>query len=165
MSRFENKIDKIVSDFKELSRNIRVDILSSEYVSNIELNLGSKVKIKSLGSVSNKDNRTVLIQIWDITSIKKIVKELDSKNLGLSITCSGNQIFLIYPPLSEERRKEIVSKFKEDLEDYKVRIRNARRDVIKTNPELKNKVQDYVDISIGGLQKLYDSKRETIIKG
>lgn len=165
MSRFENNIDKIVSDFKALSRNIRVDILSAEYISNIELNLGSKVKIKSLGSVSNKDNRTVLIQIWDITSIKKIVKELDSKNLGLSITCSGNQIFLISPPLSEERRKEIVSKFKEDLEVYKVRIRNVRRDVIKTNPELKNKVQDYVDTSINRLQELYDSKRETIIKG
>lgn len=165
MSRFENKIDKIVSDFEELSRNIRVDILSAEFVSNIELNLGSKVKIKSLGSVSNKDNRTVLVQIWDISSTKKILKELESKNLGLSITCSDNQIFLIAPPLSEERRKEIVSKFKEDLEDYKVRIRNVRRDVIKTKPELKNKVQNYVDTSIGRLQELYDSKQETIIKG
>lgn len=164
MSGFENKIDKIVSDFEKLSRNIRVDILSSEYVSNIELCLGSNIKIKSLGSVSNKDNRTVMIQIWDITSTKKIVKELDSKNLGLSITCSSNQIFLVAPPLSEERRKEIVSKFKEDLEDYKVRIRNVRRDIIKTNPELKNKVQDYVDTSIGRLQELFNLKQE-IIKG
>ena len=165
MGRFENKIDKIISDFEKLTRNVRVDILSAEYVSNIELNFGTKIKIKNLGSVSNKNNRTVVIQIWDLSSIKKIVKELDSKNLGLSITCSGNQIFLIAPPLSEERRMEIVSKFKEDLEDYKVRIRNVRRDVIKTNPELKNKIQDYVDSSICKLQEYYNLKQEIIIKG
>ena len=163
MARFENKIDYIVSDFEDLSKNIRVDILSSEYISNLEIYLDSKVKIKHLGSCSNQDSRTVVIQIWDPKSIKKILKELESKNLGLSISCSGNQIFLTAPPLSLEIRKEIISSFKKDLEDYKVRIRNVRREVIKSNPELKNKVQEYVDSSICKLQNIFNLKQDIIL--
>lgn len=159
--KFEKRMDLVVSEFLEYSKTIRTDILSAEYISKLEIELESKTKIGHIASCSNKDSKTVLISLWD-GSTKKVIKELESKNLGFNISGSENQIIVSSPPLSLERRNEIVDNLKTSLEEYKIKVRNIRRDIIKSNPELKKKAQSHTDESILKLHEVFRLKQDTI---
>ena len=89
---------------------------------------GTPTPIDQVSSVSTPDPKTINIQPWEKTMLKEIEKAITNANLGLTPQNTGEIIRLNVPPLTEERRKELVKKVKEETEKAKVAVRNVRRD-------------------------------------
>jgi ribosome recycling factor len=120
---------------------------------------GSPTPVRQIASVSVQDGQTLVIQPFDKTQIATIEKSISKSDLGLTPNNDGSVIRLTVPPLSEERRKELVKMVKKFGEDGKVAIRNVRRDGTDDVDKLKKSenlpeddVRRYQDI----IQKLTD---------
>ena len=92
---------------------------------------GSMTPIQQVGSISSPEPRMLVIQPWDATILKEIEKAINKSELGISPQNDGKVIRLNFPPLTEERRKELLKKAKAAGENAKVSVRNARRDGIE----------------------------------
>ncbi|MBK6910081.1 MAG: ribosome recycling factor [bacterium] len=89
---------------------------------------GAEMPLSQMANISTPDARTILIQPWDKTTLKDIEKAIQKSDLGLNPGNDGQQIRLTLPPLTEERRKELVKVVKKYTEEAKTAIRNVRRD-------------------------------------
>ena len=91
---------------------------------------GSPTPIRQIASISSPDPRTLLIQPWDNSTLKLIEKAILTSELGINPQNDGRVIRLVFPQLTEERRKELAKQVKKYGEDAKVAIRNVRRDAV-----------------------------------
>ena len=89
---------------------------------------GAMVPLSQAANVSVSDYRTLMIQIWARDMVSKIEKAIINSDLGLTPNTAGQNIHINLPPLTEERRKEMVKVVKKEGEDAKVAVRNIRRD-------------------------------------
>jgi ribosome recycling factor len=114
---------------------------------------GANTPINQLGNVSTPDSRTISIQPWDRSLLQAIEKAIMASNIGLTPQNDGETIRMFLPPLSEERRKDLVKQVKAYAEQCKVAIRNIRRD---TNEAIKKLQKDGLaeDIAKGGEDKV-----------
>jgi ribosome recycling factor len=114
---------------------------------------GATTPINQLGNVSTPDSRTISIQPWDRSLLQAIEKAIMASNIGLTPQNDGETIRMFLPPLSEERRKDLVKQVKAYAEQSKVAIRNIRRD---TNEAIKKLQKDGLaeDIAKGGEDKV-----------
>ena len=92
---------------------------------------GSQTPVSGVASVTVPDAKTVLIQPWDKNMIRLIEKAIIDSNIGLTPSNNGEQIRLSIPPLTEERRKELVKQVKGVGENARISLRNARRDAVE----------------------------------
>jgi len=90
---------------------------------------GNLVPINQVGNISTPDAKTITVQPWEKSMLQAIEKGIIIANLGLNPTNDGNLVRINLPPLTEERRKEIVKKVKGESEQAKVAIRNIRKDI------------------------------------
>ena len=93
---------------------------------------GTMTPLMQVSSVSSPDARTILIQPWEKTMIAPIEKAILAANIGFNPQNNGETVRISVPPLTEERRKELVKQCKQEGETAKVSIRNARRDTIES---------------------------------
>lgn len=91
---------------------------------------GTPTPIQQIASISVPDPRSLLIQPWDGSALKNIEKAILASDLGINPQNDGKSIRLIFPQLTEERRKELVKQVKKYAEDSKVAVRNIRRDAM-----------------------------------
>ena len=84
-----------------------------------------------MASVTVPDAKTILIQPWDKNLIRAIEKAIIDSNIGLTPSNNGEQIRLSIPPLTEERRKELVKQVRQEAETARISLRNARRDAVE----------------------------------
>lgn len=98
---------------------------------------GSMVPISQTASVNTQDARTIVIQPWEKSLLTPIEKAIQSANMGLNPQNDGVIIRIIIPPLTEERRKELVKAAKSENEEAKVGIRNARKDAMENVKRLQ----------------------------
>ena len=91
---------------------------------------GSVVPLKQVGAVSVPDARTLSVTVWDKSQLKAVEKAIVEANLGLNPMNDGQMIRIPIPPLSEERRNEIIRIANRFTEDARVSVRNARRDAM-----------------------------------
>lgn len=96
---------------------------------------GTVVALQSLGSITASDGRTLVIQPWDSQVVKAIEKALTQANLGASPVVDGNTIRLAFPPLSEERREELVKRVNQKSEETKMRGKSLREDCLRAIKE------------------------------
>jgi len=101
---------------------------------------GTPTPLKQVANLGIPENRLITIQPWDVSHIKDIERAIISSDLGLTPSNDGKLIRLPIPPLSEERRKELVKLSKKYGEETKVQIRNCRRD---GNDALKKRQKDH----------------------
>jgi len=87
--------------------------------------------INQLGTISVPEPRVIVIQPWDAQILKEIEKEIQKSDIGINPNNDGKVIRLVFPPLTEERRKELTKLAKKYGEDAKVAIRSIRRDGIE----------------------------------
>ncbi len=99
---------------------------------------GSEVPIGQAANVSNSDARTLTIQPWDKSMVAVIEKAIINSDLGITPTSAGDVIRISLPPLTEERRKDLVKIVKSEGENAKVAIRNIRRDANTAIKKLLN---------------------------
>lgn len=98
---------------------------------------GSMSPINQIGNISVVDAQCLMISPWDKSLLKSVEKAIQLSNIGINPTNDGNVIRLVFPMLTEERRKELVKQVKKMGEDGKVAIRNIRRDVLDQFKKLK----------------------------
>jgi len=119
---------------------------------------GSVVPLNNVASVSTPDARTIAIRPWDKNTLRTIEKAIIDSSLGIMPENNGEIIRISIPPLTEERRKQLVKQCSKEVETAKISVRNARRDCIDS---LKKAVKDGMpeDVQKDGeekVQKLHD---------
>ena len=137
------KTDKTVSVLNGEYVTIRAGRANPHILDKVQVDYyGTPTPINQVGNLSVQDGRCLVISPWDASMLKVIEKQLLAENLGITPSNDGKVIRLVFPALTEERRKEIVKQIKKMAEDAKVAVRNVRRDAMdvlkkmKTNKEL-----------------------------
>ena len=162
--KMEKTLDVLASDFAAVRAgraNAQVlDRITVEYY-------GQPSLINQVGTVSSPDPRTLVIQPWDGSLLKKIEKAIQTSDLGINPQNDGKAIRLTFPQLTEERRKELVKQIRKYAEGGKVAIRNIRRDAMETfkkKQKASELTEDDLKIAEKDLQKLTDDSCKEIDK-
>lgn len=128
---FESKMKKTASVLTEQYDSVRAGKANPAVLDRITVDYyGSPTPIQQIASVSTPDARSLLIQPWDGSVLKGIEKAILASDLGINPQNDGRVIRLVFPQLTEERRKELTKQVKKYGEDAKVAIRNVRRDAV-----------------------------------
>ena len=126
---FEAKMNKSLSAYKENLSTIRAGRATPDVLKKIEVDYyGSPTAISSIAEIKVADARTLTITAWDKSAMKGIEKAILTSDLGINPQNDGSCIRLTFPPMTEERRRELSKQISKLGEDAKVAIRNIRRD-------------------------------------
>ena len=126
---------------------------------------GVPTPLKNMASITVPEARILAISVWDQSQIKNVIKAITAADLGVNPNEDGKTIRLIFPMLTEERRKEIVKSIKKIAEESKIAIRNARRDAmdmikdLEKDGEISEDERKSFEVEI---QKLIDSACERV---
>ena len=157
---FESKMKKTCESLSTQLAGIRAGRANAAVLDQIQVEYyGSMSPIQQVASVSSPDPRSLVIQPWDKSLLKGIEKAILSSDLGINPQNDGICIRLVFPPLTEERRKDLVKQTKKYGEDAKVAIRNIRRDAIdkyKKQQKASEMTEDDYKDAEKGIQKLTD---------
>ena len=126
------RMQKAVDFLEESLANIRAGKASVNVLNGVFVDYyGSQTPVSGVASVTVPDAKTILIQPWDKNMIRLIEKAIIDSNIGLTPSNNGESIRLSMPPLTEERRKELVKQSKGEAENARISLRNARRDAVE----------------------------------
>ncbi|UCD09740.1 MAG: ribosome recycling factor [Dehalococcoidales bacterium] len=137
----EDKMHKASDGLAKDLATIRTGRATPNILDNVKVDYaGVSTQLNHMAGISVPDARLLVIQPWDRNSIRDIEKAILSSDLGLNPTSDGKVIRITIPPLSEERRQELIKVVHKRVEERKVTIRNLRRDALNELKELeKNK--------------------------
>ena len=138
-SRMDKAIENLIANFNTL----RTGRANAALLDNIYCDYyGEKMPIKDISMISVPEPRQLLIAPYDAGDLKAIVAAINMSDIGINPSVDGKQIRLIIPPLTEDRRKELVKKAKNYTEETKVAIRNIRRDAMEQIKKDKDYTED-----------------------
>lgn len=160
LNQFETKMGKTVSALETELNAIRAGRANPHILDKITVDYyGQPTPIQQVGTISVPEARMIQIAPWDTSLLKAIEKAILASDIGINPSNDGKVIRLIFPELTEDRRKELCKDVKKKGEDAKVAIRNIRRDAIdvfkkaeKANEISEDELKDYED----DIQKLTD---------
>jgi len=156
---FDEKMTKTVSVLEQEYASIRAGRASASVLNKLVVDYyGAATPINQMAAVSVSEARILVIQPWDRSTLKNIEKAILASDIGINPQNDGTAIRLVFPPLTEERRKELSKKVEKTAEDSKVAIRSIRRDAIEkykamkkaseiTEDDLKNYEKDIQDLT------------------
>ena len=131
------RMDKSIESTRHEFNSVRTGRASAALLDRITIDYyGTATPLKNLATIGTPESRLLTVQPFDPTSLKSIEKAIQESDLGLQPSNDGKLIRLPIPPLTEERRKELVRVVRRYAEDGKVAIRNVRRDVMRHLEEL-----------------------------
>ncbi len=134
----EEKMNKTVAVLERDYKAVRAGRANVSVLDRITVDYyGVPTPIQQMAAVSVPEPRVLMIQPWDATTLKPIEKAILTSDIGINPQNDGKVIRLSFPPLTEERRKEIVKDVKKMAEENKVAIRNTRRDALEKLKGLK----------------------------
>ena len=138
----EDRMDKAVEHLRQQLRTVRTGRASAGLVEHLKVNYyGSPTELRQLAAITVPDPLLIVIKPYDPGSVGDIVKAIQASDLGITPVNEGKLVRLAIPPLSEERRKQLVHQIKELAEETKVALRNVRRDAIhQIDGEEKGKI-------------------------
>lgn len=157
---YETKMTKTLDVLAENLAGIRAGRANASVLNKISVDYyGTASPISQVASVSSPDPRTLTIQPWDASLLKAITKAIQTSDLGINPQNDGKVIRLTFPPLTEERRKELIKQVSKEGEASKVAIRNIRRDALDKWKAAKKKsemTEDEQKDAEKDMQKLTD---------
>ena len=163
---YEDKMEKTIDVLKEDFMQIRAGRANPHVLDKIKVDYyGSPTPLQQVGNISVPEPRMILIQPWEKSLLKEIEKAINMSELGINPTNDGTSIRLIFPELTEDRRKELAKDIKIKGEAAKVAIRNIRRDAIDAVKKLEKAgeiTEDDVKTGDTKIQKLTDKAIENI---
>jgi len=140
LGEFEEKLKKSVNALKKDLSRLRTSVASPSLLEDIRINYYDQpTPLNQMASISSPDSRTIAIQPWDASAIGEIEKAIQKSDLGVNPLNDGKIIRLVFPKLTEERRKELVKQGGKMVEATRVAIRNIRREM---NEKLKKMEKD-----------------------
>lgn len=135
----EDKLEKTVSVLKDEFAAIRAGRANPHVLDKLQVEAyGAMTPLNQLGNISVVDARCLVVSPWDKSLLKAIEKAILQSNLGITPANDGNVIRLVFPELTEERRKDLVKQVKKMGEDSKVAVRNVRREAMDAVKKMKN---------------------------
>ena len=156
----ERRMQKAIEALKQDVNAIRAGRASSSLVDRITIEYyGAPTPLNQVASVSTPEARMLVIQPWDRKLLADIEKAIQKSDLGINPNNDGQVIRLNIPPMSEERRRDLVKTLHKKLDEHKVAIRNVRRDIqdkLREREKKKEVSEDELKRSTERLQKLTD---------
>ena len=138
----ENMV-KVIAALKKDLKRVRTGRASLSLLDGIKVDYyGTLTPVSQLATLAVPESRLITIQPWDTTVIKEIEKAILKSDLGLTPSNDGKIVRIAIPPLTEQRRKELVKVVHKICEEYKVSVRNLRRDSNEMIKELKKDSRD-----------------------
>lgn len=126
------KMDKVMVHFEECLASVRAGKASTNVLNGIMVeSYGSTMPLNGVASVAVPDAKTITVQPWDKKMLSVIEKAIIDANIGMTPSNNGEVIRLNVPPLTEERRRDLVKQIKTDAETTRVSLRGIRRDAIE----------------------------------
>ena len=163
---FEAKMQKSCASLETELKGIRVGRASAAVLDKITVDYyGSATPINQIAAISTADARTLVITPWDASALRSIEKAILESDLGINPSNDGKSIRLLFPQLTEERRKELVKQIRKYAEGGKVAVRNIRRDAVdhfKKMQKASEITEDELKIAEKDLQKLTDDSCKEI---
>lgn len=167
----------VINFFEKEIQKIRAGKASPQMLDGLKVDYyGNPTPIEQIGNISTPDARQIIIQPWERNMLQPIEKAILAANLGFTPQNNGEFIRITVPSPTEERRKELVKKTKQEAEQAKVGVRNVRRVSNETAKKLKdsgtpedeikkleNDIQKVTDEFIAKIDKLYDVKEKEIM--
>lgn len=175
---FEEKMGKSLANLEEEFAGIRAGRANPHVLDKLRVDYyGTPSPIQSVANVSVPEPRMIQIQPWEASMVKEIEKAIMCSDLGINPTNDGKVIRLVFPELTEERRKELAKDIKKKGENAKVAVRNIRRDAIdhfkKIGKEedlsedeikdLEDTIQKLTDEYVAKVDKAVDAKSKEIL--
>ena len=175
---FEEKMGKTVAGFERDLETIRAGRANPNVLSKITVdNYGAPSPISQVANVTVPEARLLQIAPWDPNMLKVIEKAVLASDLGINPNNDGKVIRLVFPELTEERRKDLGKEVKKRSEDAKVAIRNVRREAMDTMEKAekrgditeddlkkdKEDIQKFTDKKIEEIDKIVDKKTKEIM--
>ncbi len=172
--RMQRRVDHLNVEYKE----IRAGRANPNVLDRVTVDYyGAPTAINALAAVSVTEARTLTIQPWDMSTVKAIERAIQSSDVGINPQTDGKTIRLVFPPLTEDRRRELVKDIAKIAEGKKVHIRNIRRDTIEdfkkmkkngdiTEDDLKQaekKVQELTDKYVKKIDALSEDKQKEVM--
>ncbi len=176
---FEVKMQKSIEAYRNELDTVRAGRANPNILSRVEVDYyGSPTPVNQIGTISTPDARTIVIQPWDSTTLKAIEKAILASDIGITPANDGKVVRLVFPQLTEDRRKELKKQVSKLGEDAKVAIRNIRRDAMDKAKDMKKNgdmtedeqkaseksVQDLTDKYIKNIDEITVAKEKEIME-
>ena len=175
---FEDKMGKSLANLEEEFAGIRAGRANPHVLDKLRVDYyGTPSPIQSVANVSVPEPRMIQIQPWEASMVKEIEKAILSSDLGINPTNDGKLIRLVFPDLTEARRKELAKDIKKKGEGAKVAVRNIRRDAMDhfkkvgkaedisedEIKDLEDKIQKLTDSYVAKIDKAVEAKSQEIL--
>lgn len=175
----KDRMDKTLASLDKDLQRIRTGRASANLLDGVKVDYyGTPTQLAQMATIAVPESRLLTIQPWDVSVIKDIEKAILGANLGLTPSNDGKIIRLSIPPLTEDRRKELVKSVSKACEDYKVALRNIRRDANEDIKALKKdgdiseddafkaqeEIQKSTDAYIKKIDEAYKTKEHEILE-
>ena len=175
----ENKMQKTVDALSNELSSMRAGRANPAVLDKVRVNYyGVPTPVNQVANITVPEARMIIIQPWDSSLLKDVEKAIQASDIGINPSNDGRVIRLTFPPLTEERRKDLVKTVKKFGEESKIHIRNIRRDAIEeykelkklgeiTEDDLKESEKDVQDITNDFIKKIDDvikQKEEEIME-
>ena len=175
----DEKMSKSVKHHETECTEIRAGRANPSVLDKVKVDYyGTPTAINQLAAVSVTEARTLTIQPWDVSILRSIEKAIQTSDIGINPQNDGKVIRMIFPPLTEDRRKEIVKEIAKMGEDSKVSVRSIRREAMDKLKAMKKsgeiteddqkhgekKIQDITDSHIKTIESLTDKKQKQIME-
>jgi len=173
------RMAKSISALKTELQRIRTGRASTSLLDGIKIDYyGTPTPVNQMATISVPESRLITIQPWDVSVIKEIEKAILKSDLGLTPSNDGKLIRIAIPPLSEQRRKELAKLVHKTSEEFKVAVRNIRRDANELIKGFKkegdvseddafkaqDQIQKITDENIQAIEEIYKVKEKEILE-
>ena len=175
----EDRMGKSEKAFAKELTKVRTGRASQSMLDGVRVDYyGTQTLLPQMATVSIPESRLITVKPWDISVINEVEKAIHKANLGFTPSNDGKLIRISIPPLTEDRRKEIAKSAAKICEDYKVAVRNIRRDSNEMLKDLQREgdisedesfkaqkqVQDLTDLYIKNLDDIFAAKEKEILE-
>lgn len=179
LKQMDERMDKAIASLKKDFATLRAGRANTALLDKVQVEYyGSAMPINQLANVTAPEPRLLVITPWDKSALAEIEKAIMKSDLGLTPTNDGSVIRIAIPPLTEQRRQELVKMAKKMAEDSRVAVRNIRRDINEDIKKMEKsgdisedesrrtqeKVQQTTDRYVGDIDKLLATKEQEIME-
>ena len=165
---YEDRMNKTLNVLQDEFASIRAGRANPHVLDKIKVDYyGTPTPIQQVGNISVPEARMIVIQPWEKSLLKSIERAILTSDLGINPTNDGTMIRLVFPELTDERRKDLAKDVKKKGEAAKVAIRNIRRDANDTFKKLEKAgefSEDDLELASDKIQKLTDKMTEKVDK-
>ena len=177
--KYETKLNKALDHLKSELLAVRAGRANPQILNKIVVDYYvTPTPLNQMANITVPEARMLVISLWDVSMVKEVSKAIAASDIGINPTDDGKSIRLVFPQLTEERRKDLIKQIKKTVEETKVILRNERRDMVETIKKFKKdnvvtedevvtyekEVQKSLDNAVENADKLLKDKEAEILE-